>query len=122
MRSIRKRSADVNDLSFAGASDFVGARGDPVLSIRNLTVQFKTAEGIVHAVDDLNFDLHTNHTLGIVGESGSGKSVTAMAILGLLPKSANVHGQVIFDGDNLVGATERQLQPVRGDRIAMVFQ
>jgi oligopeptide/dipeptide ABC transporter ATP-binding protein len=95
---------------------------DPVLSVRNLTVDFKTEEGVVHAADDVTFDLHTNETLGIVGESGSGKSVTAMAILGLLPKTATVQGQVIFDGENLVGRTERQLQPVRGDRIAMVFQ
>jgi oligopeptide/dipeptide ABC transporter ATP-binding protein len=95
---------------------------DAVLSVRNLTVEFKTDDGLVHAADDVTFDLHTNETLGIVGESGSGKSVTAMAILGLLPKTASVRGQVIFDGENLVGRTERQLQPIRGDRIAMVFQ
>ena len=95
---------------------------EPVLSVRNLTVEFETDDGLVHAADDVTFDLHTNQTLGIVGESGSGKSVTAMAILGLLPKTASVRGQVIFDGENLVGRTERQLRPVRGDRIAMVFQ
>ncbi len=124
-RSIHNRCTDVNDLPFTGSTDFVGAgvgRGEPVLSVRNLTVEFKTDEGIVHAADDVSFDLHTNETLGIVGESGSGKSVTAMAILGLLPKTAEVHGQVMFDGANLVGAKERQLQPVRGNRIAMVFQ
>ena len=93
----------------------------PVLSVRNLSVDFKTDDGIVHAVDDVELR-PANETLGIVGESGSGKSVTSLAILGLLPKTANISGEVLFGGENLVGQSEKQLRPIRGDRIAMVFQ
>lgn len=94
----------------------------PVLSVRGLSVDFPTDDGVVHAVDDLSFDLYQGETLGIVGESGSGKSVTSMAILGLLPKTAVVTGEVEFGGMNLVGAGTKTIRPIRGDRIAMVFQ
>jgi peptide/nickel transport system ATP-binding protein len=94
----------------------------PVLSVRNLSVDFKTDDGIVHAVDDVSYDLAPSETLGIVGESGSGKSVSSMAILGLLPKTATVTGEVLFHGENLIGRSEKQLQVVRGDKIAMIFQ
>jgi len=95
---------------------------EPMLSVRHLKVEFPTDDGVVHAVDDVSFDLAAEETLGIVGESGSGKSVTSMAILGLLPKSAHVEGEVIFAGRNLVGLKQKDLREVRGDRIAMVFQ
>ena len=94
----------------------------PVLSVRNLTVEFKTDDGVVHAVDDVSFDVHPNETVGIVGESGSGKSVTSMAILGLLPDTAKITGEVIFRGENLIGRKDKQLRDIRGNRIAMVFQ
>jgi oligopeptide/dipeptide ABC transporter ATP-binding protein len=95
---------------------------DVVLSVRHLSVDFKTDDGIVHAVDDLSFDLARSETLGIVGESGSGKSVTSLAIMGLLPKTASISGEARFDGDNLIGRSEKQLQPIRGNRVAMIFQ
>lgn len=94
----------------------------PVLSVRELTVEFPTDDGIVHAVDRVSFEVGNHETLGIVGESGSGKSVTAMAILGLLPKTASISGDVRFRGVGLLGRPERQLEQLRGRRIAMVFQ
>jgi len=100
----------------------VTTRADVVLSVRNLSVEFKTDDGIVHAVENMSFDVAANETLGIVGESGSGKSVTSLAILGLLPKTATVTGEVYLGVDNLVGKSDKQMQPLRGNDIAMVFQ
>jgi oligopeptide/dipeptide ABC transporter ATP-binding protein len=106
----------VEEIPSAVASDQI------VLSVRGLSVEFKTDDGIVHAVDNVSFDVAANETLGIVGESGSGKSVTSLALLGLLPKTATVTGEAYIGTDNLIGMTEKQLQPLRGETIAMVFQ
>jgi oligopeptide/dipeptide ABC transporter ATP-binding protein len=94
----------------------------PVLSVRHLSVDFKTDDGLLHAVDDVSFDLARGETLGIVGESGSGKTVTSLAMLGLLPTTAAGSGEAVFDGADLLALDEKQLQPVRGTRIAMIFQ
>ena len=79
--------------------------GEAVLSLRDLRVQFPTDDGVVKAVDGVTFDVYENEVLGIVGESGSGKSVTSMAVLGLLPKSARITGEILFvdAGYNIVG-------------------
>jgi oligopeptide/dipeptide ABC transporter ATP-binding protein len=95
---------------------------DPVLSVRRLHVEFPTDEGVVKAVDDVSFDVAPNEVLGIVGESGSGKTVTALSILGVLPKRARIRGEILFDGRNLLTLRERDLQAVRGARIAIIFQ
>ncbi len=94
----------------------------PLLSVRDLCVEFKTDDGMLRAVDNVSFDVHHNETLGIVGESGSGKSVTSMAILGLLPKSATITGDVRFRGEPILALPEKQLEKLRGSKIAMVFQ
>ena len=95
---------------------------EPVLKIENLTVDFPTKEGLVQAVRGVSTDLSPGEVLGIVGESGSGKSVTAMATMGLLPKSARVTGSVRFNDTELLGLKEKRLMPVRGKGIAMIFQ
>ena len=94
----------------------------PILQVRDLRVQFPIEDTMVTAVDGVTFDVDANETLGIVGESGSGKSVTSMAILGLLPTTAQVNGSILFRGRELIGLKEKELQPLRGRRIAMVFQ
>jgi ABC-type dipeptide/oligopeptide/nickel transport system ATPase component len=104
------------DLSSAGDPNA------PLLSVRDLQVEFTTDDGMLRAVDNVSFDVQQNETLGIVGESGSGKSVTSMAILGLLPKSAKVSGDVRFRGEPILGLPEKQLEKLRGAKIAMVFQ
>jgi oligopeptide/dipeptide ABC transporter ATP-binding protein len=94
-----------------------------LLSVRDLTVTFDTRRGSFEAVRDVSFDVQRGRTLGIVGESGSGKSVTAMAVMQLLPDAAQVTaGAVRFDGRDLGTLGERQMQSVRGREIAMVFQ
>jgi oligopeptide/dipeptide ABC transporter ATP-binding protein len=94
----------------------------PLLEVRELSVSFPTDDGLVRAVDDLSFSLQDDEVLGIVGESGSGKTVTSLAILGLLPKTAQISGEILFCGRNILGLSERTLTPIRGNRIAMVFQ
>jgi oligopeptide/dipeptide ABC transporter ATP-binding protein len=94
----------------------------PLLEVRDLTVTFPSDDGPVRAVSSLTFNLYDHETLGIVGESGSGKSVTSMSILGLLPASAQVTGSVKLRGRELVGLSEKAMQPVRGKSVAMIFQ
>jgi oligopeptide/dipeptide ABC transporter ATP-binding protein len=94
----------------------------PLLEVRDLTVEFRTDEGVLRAVDSLSFSIGRHQTMGIVGESGSGKTVTCLAILGLLPKTARITGEVVFDGVPLLHKRERDYERLRGKRIAMVFQ
>jgi peptide/nickel transport system ATP-binding protein len=96
---------------------------DAFLSVRDLRVRFSTEDGIVKAVDGLSFDLERGRTLGIVGESGSGKSVANLTVLGLHnPKSTEISGEILLDGQELTGASEKTLQGLRGNKMAMVFQ
>jgi len=99
-----------------------GTGGGPVLEVRDLTVAFPTDDGIVHAVRGVSFTLEPGDVLGIVGESGSGKSVTSLAVMGLLPKTARVRGEVNYRGRNLLKLGEKELTRVRGKQIAMIFQ
>jgi glutathione transport system ATP-binding protein len=96
--------------------------GQPALQIDGLEVNFPTKDGVVHAVRGVDLSLAPGEVLGIVGESGSGKSVTALAAMGLLPKSAEVRGSIRFAGRELLGLKEKQLTGVRGTGIAMIFQ
>jgi oligopeptide/dipeptide ABC transporter ATP-binding protein len=95
-----------------------------VLEVDNLKTHFFTREGVVQAVDGISFQVDKGRTLGIVGESGCGKSVTALSIMGLIPRppAKIVDGSVLFDGVDLTKLSERQLEDVRGRQVAMIFQ
>jgi oligopeptide/dipeptide ABC transporter ATP-binding protein len=94
-----------------------------LLDVKGLKVRFVTEDGIVHAVDGVDFELDRGDVLGIVGESGSGKSVTAMTLLGLTrDKNTRFEGEVIYKGQNLLDLPESRLRDVRGNEIAMIFQ
>jgi ABC-type glutathione transport system ATPase component len=80
--------------------------GEPLLVVESLTVAYETEQGTAVTVDDLSFEVHEGETLGIVGESGSGKSMTSLAILGLLPRAAQVTGSIRFRGRELVGLAD----------------
>ena len=95
-----------------------------LLEVNDLRTHFFTREGVVQAVDGISFTLEKGKTLGIVGESGCGKSVTALSIMGLIPKppAKIVTGEVLFDGRDLTKLSEGQLQALRGNEVAMIFQ
>ena len=97
---------------------------EPILSIRDLTVEFETDDGIVHAVTDVSYDLAPGETLGIVGESGSGKSVSVLTMLGLIPQPPGkvVRGQALYEGRDLLTLPKKQLRDIRGGAISMIFQ
>lgn len=97
---------------------------DPILSVEDLHVSFRTDDGLVRAVRGVSFDVGRGETLGIVGESGSGKSVTNLAMMGLVPMPPGVieRGSAMFDGKDLLKATDREMRQVRGAKIAMIFQ
>jgi oligopeptide/dipeptide ABC transporter ATP-binding protein len=105
----------------AGAGNGAAAAA-PLLSVEDLRVRFRTARGVVHAVNGVSFDVAPGDTLGIVGESGCGKSVTALAMLGILPRSATSSGAARFEGRDLLTMPDRDLRRVRGRNLAMIFQ
>jgi oligopeptide/dipeptide ABC transporter ATP-binding protein len=96
---------------------------DRLLEVRDLRVEIPLARGIVHAVDGVSFSVGAGEALGLVGESGCGKSMTLRAILGLLPRPAEISaGQVMFGGVDLVAAAPKPLRDIRGRSISMIFQ
>src|SRR5579862_3149961 len=92
-----------------------------LLEVSDLRVSFSTADGVVQAVRGLSFSVDVGQTLGIVGESGSGKSVATQTIVGLT-RGATVSGSATFEGRELLGMPQRDLQSLRGAKIAMIFQ
>ncbi len=95
----------------------------PLLSVRNLTLEYKTRKGYVSAVNDVSFDLKAGQAMGLVGESGCGKTTIAMALLRLSPDNAVIRqGQILLDGQDLLEVSEDQMRDIRWARISMVFQ
>jgi peptide/nickel transport system ATP-binding protein len=94
----------------------------PLIEVENLRVRLHTSRGPADAVRGVSFSLQRGETLGLIGESGCGKSITAMALMGLLPDSAVVSGSIRLDGRELVGLPDPELCKLRGNRISMIFQ
>jgi oligopeptide/dipeptide ABC transporter ATP-binding protein len=103
-------------------SDGIHRQGEVLLSVKDLTVAFKTKKGMAEAVRGISFDVHWGESMAIVGESGSGKSVANLALLNLLPRSARIGGSAMLDGIELIGMDDRSMRSIRGGRIAMIFQ
>ena len=95
---------------------------EPVLQVEDLTVAFPTEDGVVRAVRGMSYSVAPREVLGIVGESGSGKSVSSMAVMGLLPRSAQVTGRILFRGEDVLRMSGRQQRGLRGRRVSMIFQ
>ena len=100
------------------------SRNKPLLSVRDLIVEFTTERGIVRAIDGISFDVMHGETMGLVGESGCGKSVTSLAILGLIPSPPGriTAGSIQLNGRELVGLRESEYRKIRGSEISMIFQ
>ncbi|WP_018683935.1 ABC transporter ATP-binding protein [Actinokineospora enzanensis] len=116
-------SQNPEDALAAAAEPRPAATGSPFLQVRELRVHFPTDDGVVKSVDDLSFSVDRGRTLGIVGESGSGKSVTSLSIMGLHKAgTARITGEILLDGQNLVGMNPDRVRKLRGKRMAMIFQ
>ena len=117
--------ANVPSIVSTGRSpaDLIG--GQPpraVLEVADLTVRIPTEDGVVEAVRGVSFSIASGEVLGIVGESGSGKSMTALSIMGLLPRSAIATGSILYRGEELLGRSRSSLRHLRGNQLTMVFQ
>jgi oligopeptide transport system ATP-binding protein len=96
----------------------------PLLDVKNLQTRFHTGEGVVHAVNDVSFQVHDQETVGIVGESGSGKSMTMLSVMRLIsqPPGKIANGEVLFEGQDLLKLSLPDIRKIRGNRISMIFQ
>src|SRR3954449_7697607 len=96
---------------------------EPLLEVKDLRVHFDTDDGVVKAVDGISYTVDRGSALGIVGESGSGKSVSSLTVMGLTRyQNAHIEGEVIFEGEDLLKASDAELRRIRGNEIAMIFQ
>ena len=97
---------------------------EKLLDIKNLSVTYKTEDGIVYAVNDLNMEIGHKETLGFVGETGAGKTTTAMTIMGLLPTPPGkvTSGEILFDGRDMLTISDKERRSILGEEISMIFQ
>ncbi len=93
-----------------------------LMQVRNLCVRYKTRYGMVSAVDDVSFDIYKGEILGLVGESGSGKSTMGKALMRMLPRTAQVDGELIFNGEDVMKFNQPRLRDFRGQKVSMIFQ
>src|SRR3954463_4163851 len=102
----------------------MSSRNGNILEVKDLRTYFGTEDGLVKAVDGIDFELKRGETLGIVGESGSGKSVTNLSVIRLIPDPPGkiVSGEIIFDGEDILSLPQDEVRRIRGKRIAMIFQ
>ena len=101
----------------------VGESGELLLDVRGLRTSFHTTDGVVRAVDGIDFQVRRGEVMGLVGESGCGKSVTSLSIMRLVAPPGRVEGgEVIFDGHDLLKLSRREMRDLRGERISMIFQ
>ena len=98
--------------------------GEALISVRNLSIEFSTERGVVRAVDDVSFDVLAGETMGIVGESGCGKTVSALALMRLIPSPPGriVSGSIRMGGRDILALTEKEMRDIRGSEISMIFQ
>ena len=97
---------------------------DKFLSIRDLTIHYASGKRTVKAVNGISFDIEKGKTLGLVGETGAGKTTTALGILNLIPKPPGkiVSGEIIFEGEDLLKKSKKEMRKIRGNKISMIFQ
>ncbi|MBI3151413.1 MAG: ABC transporter ATP-binding protein [Chloroflexi bacterium] len=93
-----------------------------LLSVNNLAIDFKTASGLHKALHNVSFGVKRGEIFGVVGETGCGKTITGLSILRLLPRSATIRGEIMFEGKNLLALSEPEMNTIRGGRISMIFQ
>jgi len=99
------------------------SNGKPLLEVKGLKTYFYTEDGVVRAVDGVDFEVYPGEVLGIVGESGCGKSVTSLSIMGLIAKPGKIDaGEILLDSENLLEFSEEEMIKIRGNRISMIFQ
>ena len=97
-------------------------RAEPVLEVKNLSIAFPVQHGDVDIVDNVSFSVRPGETMGLVGESGCGKSITSMAVMGLLPPTARITGEILFRGRNILTMTPQEHNALRGHEMSMIYQ
>ena len=94
---------------------------EPILEVKNLCIKFPR-HGDVNVVDNVSFKVRPHQTMGLVGESGCGKSITSLTIMGLLDPKAQISGEILYQGKNLLAMTEKEKNQLRGREIAMIYK